>query len=56
MNSCVWVNAEELVQARKVTPEEMLAVVEFLQGQGLTLEEVQKARPRSGACLAVWLH
>ena len=48
-------SVEELAQARKVTPEEMLAVVEFLQGQGLTLEEVQKARLCAGACHAVWL-
>jgi len=31
-------------QARKVTPEEMRAVCEYMQGQGLTVEEVQKVR------------
>ena len=36
-----------LLQARKATVEEMQAVVEFLQGQGLSIEQVQKARPSS---------
>jgi hypothetical protein len=31
-------------QARKVTPEEMRAVCEYMQSQGLTVEEVQKVR------------